>query len=152
MSCDSNHDCQLPRRAAVTRLLVLLLLAATAASARADVPAVVYQKPITITQGGTYSGNFRSDDSNTPAITVSTNDPVEITGCRILSAGIHIRAYGGTQLNVHHNLFTGQPPTGGQQWGRVLDDYHPQTLVFEHNTVDHTGGLLIDHADENTKS
>ena len=133
-------------RASVTTLLTAISLLPTAAGA------VEFLPPITIDKGGTYTGNYRSTDSDTPAITITTNDPVEITNCRIESAGVHIKAYGGTQLHIHHNTFTGLPPTGDHQWGRVLDDYHPQTLVFENNTVDHTGGLLIDHSDERTKS
>ena len=78
---------------------------------------------------------------------MSTGEPVEITGCRVESAGIHIKAFGGTQLNIHHNHFAGLTPTGDHQRGRVLDDYRPRSLVFRNNTVDHTGGLLVDHAD-----
>jgi len=113
---------------------------------------IVYSGPITITKGGTYTGNYKSDNSNVPAITLETYEPVEITNCNIISSGIHIKCPGGTKLNIHHNNFTGQTPTGNGQWGRVLDDYHPQYLIFENNTVNHTGGLLVDHGDENTKS
>lgn len=113
---------------------------------------VVYSGPITITKGGTYTGNYKSDDSNIPAITLQTYEPVEITHCNIVSSGIHIKCPGGTNLNIHHNNFSGQKPTGNNQWGRVLDDYHPQYLIFENNLVNHTGGLLIDHSDESTRS
>jgi hypothetical protein len=112
-------------------------------------PAVVYASPLAITHGGIYTGNFRSNETNTPAITVNTTDPVEITGCHILSSGIHIKAAGGSRLNIHDCTFTGQTPTQNQQWARVLDDFRPQSLTFEHNTVDHTGGLLVNHCDPN---
>lgn len=114
--------------------------------------AQVFQGPITISKGGLYTGNYKSDDSNIPAITVSTYDPVEITGCIIVSSGIGIKAYGGTKMNIHNNTIKGQTPTGDKQYGRALDDYHPQWLIFEFNTVDHTGGIQVDHSDENTKS
>jgi len=113
---------------------------------------IIYSGPLTITKGGRYTGNYKSDDSNIPAITLQTYEPVEITNCNIVSSGIHIKCPGGTTLNIHHNTFTGQTPTANSQWGRVLDDYHPQFITFENNTVNHTGGLLIDHSDENTKS
>ncbi|MEO5996409.1 MAG: right-handed parallel beta-helix repeat-containing protein [Chitinophagaceae bacterium] len=112
---------------------------------------ISYSGPIEIKKGGVYTGNYKSDDSNIPAITVSTYDSVEITGCNIVSAGIGIKAFGGSRLTIHHNNISGLPPTGNQ-WGRALDDYHPQFLVFENNNVHHTGGLVIDHSDENTKS
>jgi hypothetical protein len=152
MSCRSHVESRSRRRITGAFALVTWYFTATSPPALAEESPAVFQPPLTITRGGAYTGNYRSDDSDVPAITVATTEPVEITGCRIVSAGIHIKAYGGTQLDIHHNTFTGQPPTGGQQWGRVLDDYHPQTLVFEHNTVDHTGGLLVDHSDENTQT
>jgi len=111
-----------------------------------------YSDPIEIKRGGIYTGNFKSDDSNIPAVTIFTNEPVEITGCDIVSSGIAIKAYGGSNLYIHHNTITGQKPTGKNQWGRALDDYHPQSLLFTNNNVIHTGGLLIDHSDEGTKS
>lgn len=111
-----------------------------------------YSDPIEIKKGGVYTGNYKSDDPKIPAITVSTYDSVEITGCNILSSGVGIKAFGGTRLNIHHNNITGQAPLGDNQWGRALDDYHPQYLIFENNTVTHTGGILIDHSDENTQT
>ncbi len=115
-------------------------------------PSDKYSGPIEIKRGGVYTGNYKSDDTNVPAITISTNDPVEITGCNIVSSGIAIKAFGGTKLNIHHNNITGQKPTGNNQWGRALDDYHPQYLIFENNNVNHTGGLMVDHSDNNTRS
>ena len=127
--------------------------AAPPATTKATTQATIaYAPPITITRGGVYTGNYRSDDSRVPAISIETNEPVEITGCHVLSSGTHVRAGGGSQLNIHDNTFVGQPPTDGGHWGRVLDDYHPQTLVFEHNTVEHTGGLYVDHSDANTRT
>ncbi len=111
-----------------------------------------YKEPIVITKGGTYTGNYKSDDSQVPAIRIETYEPVEITGCNIVHSGIGIQCVGGTKLTVHHNNFRGQRPNRGAQWGRALDDYHPQYLVFENNTINHTGGVHIDHSDENTKS
>lgn len=112
---------------------------------------IQYSSPIIITKGGKYTGNYKSDDSNMPAITVNCYDPVEITGCNVLGSGELIHASGGTKLNIHHNNLSGQKPSGNNQWGRVADIYHPQTFQFENNTVDHTGGIRIDHMDENTK-
>ena len=117
-----------------------------------DTPPVVYAPPLTITHGGTYTGDYRSDDPAVPAITVNTADPVEITGCRTLSTGPHVRAGGGSRLNVHDNTFVGRKPADGGQWGRALDVYHPQTLAFEHNTVLHTAGLYVDHSDAATRT
>ena len=69
----------------------------------------------------------------------------------MLSRGIHVRAAGGTNLSIHDNTFVGQAPADGGQWGRALDDYCPQTLTYEHNTVEHTGGVYVNQSDANTR-
>jgi hypothetical protein len=130
------------------QIYILSLLLSFAAQAQSQ---IVWQAALTITKTGTYTGNYKSTDSNIPAITVNCYEPVEITGCNVTGAGELIHASGGTKLNIHHNNLTGSTPTGNNQWGRVADVYHPQTFQFENNTVDHTGGIRIDHADENTK-
>jgi hypothetical protein len=129
------------------KFLILSLLFGISLSAQ-----IVYQAPIYITKGGTYTGNYRSDDPNTPAILILCYDSVTITGCNIISQGEGIKAYGGSRLNIHHNNILGILPTNGTQYGRALNDYQPQTLTFENNYVEHTGGLMVDHGDQNTKS
>lgn len=111
------------------------------------VPAVTYQEPLVITKGGIYTGNYRSTDSKVPAVWVQTTEPVEITRCNIAGAGDLIRSGGGARLRIHHNGFYGITPGQNDQWGRVLNAYQISYLVFEHNYVEHTGGLLIDHLD-----
>jgi hypothetical protein len=49
----------------------------TAQAAVTVVPQAV-SGPITISSGGTYSGNWNSDDPKTPAVTITTGDPVTI--------------------------------------------------------------------------
>jgi len=45
--------------------------------------AITYGGPITITSGGTYTGNWKGSDSNTPAVTINTTAPVIITNSNI---------------------------------------------------------------------
>ena len=111
------------------------------------VPDAVYQGPLIITRGGKYTGNYKSLDSKIPAIYIYTTEPVELTGCLVAGAGDLIKCVEATKLNIHHNRFYGLPPTTNEQWGRVINDYRPNTLVFEHNFVEHTGGMLLDHND-----
>ena len=44
---------------------------------------IQWSGPLTITQGGTYSGNWRSTDPNTPAVTVATTAPVVIQNSHV---------------------------------------------------------------------
>lgn len=113
-------------------------------------PDSVYQGPIIIRSGGKYTGNYKSLDSQVPAIAIYTTEPVEITGCTVASAGNLIECVQGTRLNIHHNSFYGLEPPAGQQWGRVINNFRPRSLVFENNFVEHTGGMLLDHFDTAT--
>ena len=113
----------------------------------AVVPDSVFQGPIIIRSGGKYTGNYKSLDSKIPAVSIYTTEPVELTGCLIAGAGDLIKTVEATNLNIHHNSFFGLTPSPNEQWGRVINDYRPHTLVFENNFVEHTGGMLLDHKD-----
>ena len=117
-----------------------------------SVPNVKYLDPIVIKKGGTYTGNYKSTNSESPAIWVQTNEPVEITGCIIVSTGDMIKCSGGSNVKIHHNSLYGLFPMKNDQWGRALNNYQPQSLLFENNTIDHSGGILIDHTDSGSKS
>ncbi len=124
---------------------------AARAQLAASIPQLAWSAPIEIKKGGTYTGNWKSDDSGTPAVLISTYDPVEIVNSNIASSGEGIKMYGGTKVTVRRTNMYGQLPTGNNQWGRAINNYHPQYFIFENNYVEHTGGLLVDHSDENTK-
>jgi len=127
-------------------------VAADTAVDMTSVPAVKYQEPIIIKKGGVYTGNYKSIDSQTPAVWVQTNEPVEITGCIIVSTGDMIKCSGGTNVKIHHNSLYGLFPLKNDQWGRALNNYQPQSLIFENNIIEHSGGILVDHTDSNSKS
>ncbi|MEJ7769068.1 MAG: hypothetical protein WKF89_14720, partial [Chitinophagaceae bacterium] len=50
------------------------------------------------------------------------------------------------------NSLDGIRPPKAEQWGRALNNYQPNFLIFESNYIEHSGGLLIDHTDSNSKS
>ena len=85
---------------------------------------IVWQNPITITKGGTYTGNWQSNSVNTPAVTINTTQPVIILNSNIQSKGdliqsttphanITVKGTSGWALNP--NVVQGQSP------GRFLD-------------------------------
>lgn len=114
-------------------------------------PVIVYDPPIYITVGGTYTGNWKSDD-NTPAVLIFCYSPVTIINSNIKSSGNGIQVYGGGKVTVKYTNFIGQTPINNEQWGRAVNIYQPQTFVFEHNRIEHTGGIIVDHGNENTDS
>ncbi len=127
-------------------LLILLLL-----SISLKLTAQTYSAPIYITTPGTYTGNWKSDDNN-PAILINCFGKVIIVNSNIKSSGDGIMVYGGADLEIRYTNFYGQTPTANNQWGRAVNIYMPQRFVFEHNYIEHTGGIIVDHGNENTDS
>jgi len=132
-------------KVAFIKILLFLLVSGTTKAQ------IVYDSAIYITVGGTYTGNWKAD-GNTAAVRINCYAPVIIINSNIKSSGIGIQAYGGAKLTVKYTNIVGQTPINNDQWGRAVDIYHPQTFVFEHNYVEHTGGIIVDHGDENTDS
>jgi hypothetical protein len=54
---------------------------------RCTTPAVRYDGPLTITRGGTYSGNWESTDPAVAAVSIRTTEPVVIENCRVRGPG-----------------------------------------------------------------
>ena len=82
---------------AVVCVIGVLLLACTTPSptttnptttpATTTAPPQACGGPITITTGGTYSGCYRSTSTSTPAVTISTTQPVTLSRARIIAKG-----------------------------------------------------------------
>jgi hypothetical protein len=113
-----------------------------------SVPDIQWQGPLIIKEGGTYTGNYKSTDSATPAVWIWTEQPVTITGCIIACAGngIHFETRG--QATVRNNKIYGLPPSGDRVRGRGVYCFKPQSAVVEHNYFEGTGGgVMLDQSD-----
>jgi hypothetical protein len=94
---------------------------------------IQWSGPLTITQGGTYSGNWRSTDPNTPAVTVATTAPVLIqnsyvTGPYDLIADRFTRSH----LTVKNVIgIAVNPNVRGQINGLFIDAENPSLLDVE---------------------
>ncbi|MCC3158532.1 Ig-like domain-containing protein [Hymenobacter sp. 15J16-1T3B] len=109
-----------------------------------NVPNVSFQGPINITQGGTYTGNYRSNDSSTPAVTISTTQPVVLQNCIIASASDLIRAGGGSNVTIRNSQGYGLTPTmDNVPRGRFIVISDGRNLVVENNYLDHTCGIVV---------
>lgn len=109
-------------------------------------PGITYSAPIKITKGGTYSGNWESDDPNTPAVMIATTDPVTITNSNIRSKGDLIHSWV-DHTNITISGVTGtalNPNVAGQSPGRFLDDEHFNNIVVQNCTLNGTSGILLD--------
>jgi hypothetical protein len=68
------------------RTLCLVTLLAAFGQAAAQPPSsVTYGPPLHITQGGTYSGNWESQDPSVAAVPISTTEAVVIQDCIVRS-------------------------------------------------------------------
>ncbi|WP_375437769.1 hypothetical protein [uncultured Hymenobacter sp.] len=98
-----------------------------------------------IRKGGTYTGVYRSLDSNVPCIRVETTEPVILENCELTGAGDLIRASGGADLVVRNSRGYGLPPTlDDKPRGRFLEAYKARRLVIEHNYLQQTSGIVVD--------
>lgn len=108
-------------------------------------PAPVYNAPIVISKGGTYSGNWASSDPNVPAVTVTTTAPVTIVDCRVRGPGHLISSLvTGSSITVRNCAGLGLPAAvAGKQPGRFINLWQPGKLVAEYNTLTSTGGIYV---------
>ncbi|RYU82897.1 Ig-like domain-containing protein, partial [Hymenobacter persicinus] len=128
-------------------LLVFLfqLLGVNPAQAQGQAPNVTYAGPLVITRGGTYSGNYRSTDSNVPVIAIRTTEPVIIENCILAGAGDLIEARtGGSSLIVRNNRGYGLTQSqDNTRHGSFIEVNTGKSVTIEHNYFEHTIGILI---------
>jgi hypothetical protein len=103
-----------------------------------------YSGPITITAGGTYTGNWESLDPAVPAVTVSTSQPVTIINSRIRSRQNCIR-HGADFVDLTVNncsLESLNPGVVGQAHGHCISLWRPLRVEVT-NCNFFRGGLLL---------
>jgi hypothetical protein len=114
-----------------------------ASSALGDVQ---WSGPIVITRGGTYSGNWQSNDPQTPAVTVSTTEPVIVENSHIRSVSGLIKAETlGSDLTVRNNVaIATNAAAKGQPNGIFLQAASPARLDVENNYIENaSSGVLV---------
>ncbi len=119
---------------------------AAKAKASSALGEVDWSGPIVITAGGTYSGNWQSTDSRTPAVTVATTDPVTIENSHIRGAGDLITTnVPGSNLTVRNSLgLAMNAGVKGQPNGNFVQVSSPARLDVENNYVENArGGVIV---------
>lgn len=107
---------------------------------------IKYSSPIKITQGGTYSGNWESDSTSTPAVVVETTAPVTISNSNIRSRGEEIATWvNGTNVTIQGTTATAlNPDVAGVSPGRFLDDEYFDSITVKNCTLNGTSGIYLD--------
>jgi hypothetical protein len=120
----------------------------TAAAKAASNAATVYTGPITISKGGSYSGNWESKDPALPAVSITTTDPVTIQNCNLRSVASGIQSvYGNSQITVRNcKAQMLLPKVAGKSAWRFVSIYMPRSLVAENNEISGGGGFYVDGA------
>jgi Bacterial Ig-like domain (group 2) len=115
-----------------------------ASSALGDIQ---WSGPIVITRGGTYSGNWQSNDPRTPAVTVSTTEPVIVENSHIRSVSGLIKAEtSGSDLIVRNNVaVAANAAAKGQPNGIFLQAASPARLDVENNYIENASSGVVVH-------
>jgi len=123
---------------------------------------VVFSGPITITTGGTYTGNWQSLDPSVPALHIATNQPVTIVNSRFRGPGDLILGSSGDgngiSLTVQQSCFVGaNPNVQGMSKGTPIHVYQAVSVRVERCDFDSGGffGVWVqlyigDHTPNNT--
>jgi hypothetical protein len=95
---------------------------------------IQFSGPLTITQGGTYSGNWKSIDPQISAVTIATTEPVVIQNSYITGPNDLINdPYYGNNLTVRNVIGIGvNADVKGQANGVFVDAQNPALLDVEH--------------------
>jgi hypothetical protein len=106
---------------------------------------VTYQGPITITKGGTYSGNWQSLDPDVSAVEIQTEAPVIIENSNIRSMGKLIHAPGNnSKITVRNTRAVGlNPNRRGQIQDRFIATHNSDWLIVEHNDLEGSLGIHV---------
>ena len=115
--------------------------------ATSSIGEVVWSGPIVIATGGTYSGNWQSTDSKTPAVLVATTEPVTIQNAHIRGAGDLITTQApGSDLTVRNSVGLAlNAAIKGQPNGNFVEVSSPAHLDVENNYVENARGGVILH-------
>lgn len=115
-----------------------------------DIPIASYSGPITITKGGTYSGNWRSSNINIPPVFINTLDPVFIVNSRVRGTGDLVSMFrNGTQgkagnVTIHNcYAYNEDPMTSGAGRGRFARFNYGTYLNISNNYIVSSGGIYL---------
>jgi Chitobiase/beta-hexosaminidase C-terminal domain/Bacterial Ig-like domain (group 2) len=116
-------------------------------SASSAIGELQWSGPIVITQGGTYSGNWQSNDPKTPAVTIATTAAVIVENSHIRGVGGLIKAdTPGTDLTVRNSVAAAMNAgVKGQANGIFLETTSPARLDVENNYIENARSGVVVH-------
>ncbi len=121
--------------------------------APAPVPTLpVVSGPLVITKGGTYSGEYVSNDPSVPVIQIKTSEPVILENCTLRGRGHLINAsWSWANLTVRNCKGYGLNPNDRARFpGRFLSAEGITSLLIENNLMEKTAGIYVNTWKGNT--
>jgi len=104
---------------------------------------VTYDGPLVITKGGTYSGNWESQNPNVPAIRVQTSDPVIIENSNIRGRGDLISGFANRLTVRNVNGYGLNPNIVGQTVGKFVNAEEFINIRIENSYAENTIGVYF---------
>jgi hypothetical protein len=129
----------------VSAIATAIMYITHASSSQTTTRQVTYESPITITKGGTYSGNWQSTKSDLPAVKIATSEPVIIINSHLKGPGDLIQALdtAGSNITVRNSVGLGvDPGVAGKTKGVFLRANAVAKLVVENCDVQETSGAI----------
>ena len=134
--------------------LATITVAAAEGGSDPSVSPVRYLGPIVITKGGTYTGNWESQNPGIPVVQINTTEPVIIENCRMRGRGNLVSALrDSTSVTVRNCVGESLNPNvlNGKK-GRFVMLWKPVYAVIERNTLLSTAGIYINNGNSPTKT
>ena len=103
---------------------------------------IVYSGPITITKGGTYSGNWEATTNKT-AVYIATKEPVIIENSNIRSRGNLISGFGNNLTVRNVRGYALNPNVAGKTAGRAVNAEEVLNLRVENSFFSGTTGIYV---------
>ncbi len=117
---------------------IVTMCSPTSSPASPQAGGIAFMGPLRIVAGGTYTGNWESQDPTVPAITVDTTDPVIIEDCVLRGrANLVTAGRSGVDVTIRNCRGYGlDSGVEGQERGAFFEAYKVGRLTFEHNYVE----------------
>ena len=109
----------------------------------AAAPSSAYSGPLIITKGGTYSGNWESQDARVPVISVQTSEPVIIENSNLRGRGNLISGFGNRLIVRNVNGYGLNPNVYGWAAGKFLNAEEFISIRIESIYAENTSGTYF---------
>lgn len=103
----------------------------------------VEHKPLVITKGGRYSGNWSSNDADVPAVTIKTSEPVIIENSVLRGRGYLIRGFRVNLEVINTKGYGLNPMKEGRIPQRFISVEEVMSLNVRNNYTEGTSGIYL---------